>query len=335
MKTSTKQYHRLKVVVEEINKNNFPSIKDIQKALLLVEYSSAKSKASKVSERTIRRDIEELQNEFNAPIEYCRSNRGYGLQAGHHQWLLPYTDFDREQLFAGLLANKIAEESIPSSMKEDLASNSGVQLVAGQDSKEVKALVEELFIQSQFTTQEVCEELSAALLEAWEKCQSLEITYTNSKHIQSQRLIELHVIFLYNNTWYGYARDIEEDRFRYFSVHRCSKASVLDRPFIRSEEAVKKIKSGHVFEHEIVKDIKLQCSAKVARYASERKYFPEQSHTWSADQSGELTITIPEAHYHKICPHVLQFKGEVKVLEPQILKDKIRRYAEKILENHK
>jgi predicted DNA-binding transcriptional regulator YafY len=71
---------RLSRLDKELSSNRFPNLKKLSEKL-------------EVSERTVKRDLQILKNEFNAPIESNRRKGGYYYSK--IGWTLPYTGNQR------------------------------------------------------------------------------------------------------------------------------------------------------------------------------------------------------------------------------------------------
>ncbi len=87
MRTQTRQWIRLTKFMEELKKNKFPTVSHMVDVLRDADLFEGKPCAC--SERTLRRDIEILRNDYHAPIAFDRKKQGFYLTDPTWQFEVP------------------------------------------------------------------------------------------------------------------------------------------------------------------------------------------------------------------------------------------------------
>ena len=118
MKMSTKRQQLLRQLkmVAEMKKGNFPNTQMISK--LFVEGEGEDGEPMGCSARTILRDIQHLQLEYGAPIEYDQTNKGYYLHEPSWEFKCPV--FQEDFVSMAMLGTRLAEDIVPEPLKTDI-----------------------------------------------------------------------------------------------------------------------------------------------------------------------------------------------------------------------
>lgn len=172
-------------------------------------------------------------------------------------------------------------------------------------------------------------QLDQGSLEAMEEAlsveQCLKISYANPGQEARERIVEPHLLWQHGEQPYLVAYCRAAADWRHFALARIKSAELLDEVFEpRSDfDASEYVRRGfgvfHGRQHRIV----LRFSSEVAHLPSERCFHPTQELAECADGAVELTMTaggLPE-----IATWLAGFGGKVVVLDPQELRDLVRK----------
>ncbi len=87
MSTQSKQWMRITKFIEELKRNNFPTVSYMLKVLRDADIDEGMP--CSCSERTFRRDIDTLRNDYHAPIAFDRKKQGFYLTDPNWQFDVP------------------------------------------------------------------------------------------------------------------------------------------------------------------------------------------------------------------------------------------------------
>lgn len=302
---------RLTFIIADIKERKYPSAPAITRRIA--------AHSGTLSVKTVRRDIHALIDDFGAPIEYDQSAKGYHFTDG--EWCL-----DSSRLLDIFNPGGLPESSplgglIDDAMRVRLAANESVprELLTASIIATAASPVVDI-------------ELLETVTDAWRRKRRLEINYTSEGGESGRRVIEPHAIFLADGAWYVRAFCHKNHAFRTFAIHRMNAARMTDESFERDQSVADQIRSGHVFNYEVVKGVKLRCSAEKRRVIEEREWFPGQR--IRGIRGGGLEISIPETQLEPLIRFVLSYAGHLTVTEPDSLRRIIAVAAGKILADH-
>ena len=280
------------------------------------------SEKFEVSERTIQRDIESI-NMSGIPI---RSQKGVG---GGYQIM------DTFKL------------SKPAANKEDinniLTALSGLKTAL--DSTQIDATIEKMKsiasaddkkISLDFSVVHENKKVSAYLKQISKAIKNrsvISLTYVNAEGVMSKREIEPLLLKFKWYTWYLAAYCLEKQDYRLFKLNRIQELAVPGKQFC----------TGHTADDSLLEalmkadnrksiDIKLLCKKKAEYVIGE--YIPKCEITEIDGESFYCTMHVPENERFWYAV-ILSLGDDVKIIEPQSLKQKVYMNAKNMINLYK
>ena len=274
-----------------------------------------------VSQRTVLRDIDFLRYDLGAPIEYDPAKRGYIYTEPN--WVMPSVRITEGELFALMVAEKALDAYAGTPWAERLRKVFDRMVAALPDRIEVAPA--ELLPRVEFDTggaalvdPDVLAKVSAAVTEN----QTLRIRYQPLGRSEAcEYLVDPYILRRARGAWYLAARD-----------HRSGYVPLLNLTRFRSVEP-----TGQRFDYEAAgfdpkvyfartfgvfqapgrHEVTIAFSGFAAQLVRERQ--------WHASQKlkdlpgGRLRFEVEVSHLWDICPWVLSWGSEAKVLRPKEL----------------
>ncbi len=275
-----------------------------------------------ISVRSVYRYIEELCV-CGVPVDVARGR--YGGITIADTFRLPSGYFTREEYAAAIAAleamkGQIDDENVNSALEKlesrkkegtsDLAVCGNI-IVDGSAWGDARKFSEKI---------KVCEQ-------AVNNCMRLSVDYISRSGEHSRRIIDPHVLIFKQNVWYVYAYCHSKQQFRTFKIGRIKNACFTGESFERREIARDEIPLDFRRSESQLIDVTFEIS---------RDNLPDAEEWLGIDNIeprgagfiAEATLPDDESLIGKI----LSYGGAVKVLSPEILKDRVKDAAKKIAE---
>ncbi len=320
--------------------DKFSRIYTLHQILKLSNYSVSTSKLKQeleCSERTVRRVVDELRLYFDAPIETDRENGGYYYNKKQQtSFELPGIWFNVSEISA-LLTIKQQLKSIEKGLFENQISplnkkiDSILQLskIAPQDADH-KFRIEK--IGSRRVDEKIFKNVSSALVQS----KKLDIIYlsrgsnkTNTRTVSPQRMT------YYRSNWYLEAKCHLREQFRIFSIDQIQQATIQKSKAekISLNQLDKHVLSSYgIFTGDAKNIAKLQFTPERARWVIDEQWHPEQKGELQKD--GSYILQLPYSKDMELVMDILKYGADVKVLEPQTLKEEVTNRLRKALKNY-
>ena len=148
----------------------------------------------------------------------------------------------------------------------------------------------------------------------------LEFTYENNKGEVNSKKVQPYGI-IYGEKTYLLGYDEADKQFKSYNIHKITNPKIVNEYFDRDENFNMKqylSRSFGVFQEEPMK-VKLLFSKEVAHVIKDYNLHPTQKLKQNPD--GTVTVTFEAGGKYEICWHLFRWGKNVKVLEPQELKD--------------
>lgn len=156
----------------------------------------------------------------------------------------------------------------------------------------------------------------------------LRIEYTNAEQISSIRLVEPLALSFQWYAWYLFAYCTEKKAYRLFKILRISSCEPVDRSFTKAHGNVEALlKSKAVSDKRKIVPIRLLCKKDIRRQVLE--YL--NSNIVREYENGDFVLSMDVPYERMWFSIILGFGDQVKVLEPEELKNMLRQKAEEIL----
>ncbi len=327
MPINKKQVIRLVKLAAELKENRYPNAKSFSDKLKKADLDDNLNIAC--GERTILRDIQVLKTDFDAPIKFDKINNGFYLR--HHGWNFQCPILEEELMLSLIVGARLAEEMLPSPVKGEIRQAMDEQLTCNNPDFLDTAFIDSLIIAS---TSKVTVEATIfkSIFVAWHSRRIIKIQYANATGELKERLIEPHALSYHNTIWYTKAFCHLSEQLKVFAIHRIKSVEITTSVFDINTKISKDIKKYGLFDYPRIENVRLHCQQKTVRYLKEQAI--SKNLTLEEQEDGSLIVTIPSVIEYELLHWVLGEAGEVKVLSPQILVDKVIDAAKFLLQRH-
>jgi predicted DNA-binding transcriptional regulator YafY len=316
---------RLSRLDRELSIGKFPNLAQLAEKL-------------EISERTVKRDLQFLKNEYNAPIANSRKKNGYYYtKIG---WTLPLQEISEGELLSFFIAEnalKLTGNSAQAIQLKTALSKIASKLPA-QISINLATLGENISFQNMPSVSVNPQILNLIAVSSIEQ-RPIKFDYF-SPHSQEKthRTVDVHLLHNFIGDWYAISFDQEKQQFRDFNVGRMSNLIVTNNYFDtqkswNADEYLQKgffmMRGGRLTTVEILFD------SYQAQWIRERKFFnQDEKREELADGSLRLSFKIGENGLEAVARFCLQYAGNCIAEKPKKLKEIIREKLEKSLIHH-
>jgi len=288
--------------------------------------------STKISTRTIRRDIDYLRDECTAPIEFCFSKKYYSLTDPTWTWEAPF--IDRGQMRASIIGARLAETLLPKSIRSEIRSAVDDLMVVNESDLSENAALKSLI--TSVCKVDIDSKIFAKVFRGWEERRSIKVKYKSANGTQSTLEIEPHILTLHDQIWYikGHLLKVNSHKMqdkgypkRIYALHRIQSIEVLTGQFQTDSQLIEEVDKGKLFDYETIDSATIHYSPSAAPYV--REQHPADSYIDQSD--GSLNLTLKNEPEYKLIRLVLAEAGEAAVLSPQWLADQLIDKANTVL----
>jgi len=329
MPVNKKQILRMIKFVAELRKNSYPNTYSFVRKLR--EADDNENLNISCSERTIARDLEVLRQDFKAPIEFSPENNGYFLTNQYWNFQMPIQA--EEAIIGALLGARIVEDIMPSPVKERIKSAVDEAVTSSGSDFFDQACLESLLVAS------ACKTIPEAAIfekvfQAWRTRRRLKLTYKKGgpESELSERLFDPHIIAYHKGNWYTKGVNCEDGKVIVLAIFRIQEAAFAAQHFDKNKKILDDMQKNGLFDYPKIENIQLRCSADIAYYLLEQKDAKKLKISNNAD--GSLNVLLPPSPEHEALRWILGEGGNIEVLEPKYLREKVRQAAKGILEKN-
>lgn len=278
------------------------------------------------SERTARRVIAELRDEFQAPIDYDRARNGY-YYAGINRdsFELPGLWFSPEELYALLTSYHLLDTLQPGLFApyiepiRDRLKALLLRRMAG--TPELGRRIRILQMGARPSDINVFRTLATAVLER----KQLSLLYhgrardkTTERTVSPQRLVYYRSNW-YLDTWCHLRKD-----FRHFAIDRLHPIAILDSPaheFSEAELDTHFASAYGIFAGAPTATALLHFSSSAARWVVDEQWHPLQNGQMLPD--GGYELKVPYSRSEELVMDILKYGAEVEVISPPTLREQV------------
>ena len=316
-------------IVADLRKNSYPNANTWVKKFEALDRNENLNIAC--GKRTVMRDIDSLRKDFNAPIEYSSEHNGFYLSNPYWEFQVPF--FDDEMIMSAMLGAQLAGEILPSPVKEQIRDAVDNQIAENNSELLEKTFIETLLIASESKTT-TSPEVFGTVFQAWRERRKLSLTYQKGSTGEiTQRNFEPHIVAYHKGNWYVKGVDLSENKVITLAIFRIKKAELLRGNFEIRKDILQETKRNGLFNYPKIENIKVRCSADIAYYLYEQRKAKKLVIEPQAD--GTLIVTLPPSPEQDAIRWILGEGGNVEVLAPLDLRQKIHDLAIKTAEANK
>lgn len=277
-----------------------------------------------VSRRTIANDIEYLRH-IGVPVEFDQRRKTYYLVEPFGN--LPLLALQRSELAAFLVA-RFALEAMGDATAAGVL-RGAVDRLAEQLPEHVHVAPDELTRTLRYTTGPHPPAPTSLLKRLQPACADQQVVriryYATSSDEETERDVEPYALLSYSGAWYLIAYCRMRKGVRDFRVDRISALKVRDAYFARDPDFDLDAYLGpafSVFHGEAEHTVRVRFTAFQARWIREGRWHDSQVLEEREDGGVELTMRV--RGLTDIVQWVLSFGGECEVLEPEVLRERVR-----------
>jgi predicted DNA-binding transcriptional regulator YafY len=255
------------------------------------------------SKRTLQRDIKEIRNVFGIDIEFSKSNKGYFISQNENENMNFQRMMEAFDMFNSL---NLAQDLTP-------------------------------FIHLEKRRPQGTENLYG-LLHSIKNRLKIEFTYQKFWDDElSQRIVEPYALKEFKNRWYIIAKDCKDNKIKSFALDRLTQLEISKQTFEYPKNYSVEENYRYCFgiispNGESPQDIILAFDPFQGKYI---KTLPlHDSQVILIDNSDEIRIKLRLCLTHDFLMELLSFGEYLKVIEPKILADKVKKSHEKAYKHY-
>ncbi len=316
MSRSGQQMLRQLKMIAEIKKGNFPNTQTF--ARLFAEFEGEEGQPMRCSNRTILRDIQQLQQQYGAPIEYDNCNKGYYLR--HPNWEFKYPVFQEDFLSMSILGSRLAADIVPDPLKSGI-DRAVTQTLANNSAEFFDSAMLDSMLCASGMKSSIDATVFAALFHAWRRKQAVFLKYRDTRGKISEQEFEPHIIAFHKGLWYAKGYIYNSKTIKIYACQRMVELRRSGHGFEIDKELLQDTKKNGLFIYPRLSGIKLHCDASIAFYIHEQqKIFKSKI---EPQDDGSLILSLNPSVEHDVVRWILAEAGRIQVLEPKALREKI------------
>ncbi len=294
--------------------------------------------ALEVSRATLKRDIAKLRDQLGMPIRFDRDRGGYILesQAVNPDHELPGLWFSDEEVLALVTIQQLLTQLEPGLLGPRLRplQTRFAQLMEkhGLNGQAIAQRVRIVHAGKRRMTVKSFEVMAAATL-ARKQVKVWHVNRQTGKTVE--RILSPQRLVYYRDNWYVDAWCHLRADLRSFSVDAISKIEVLNTTAneIDPKRIDDTVAAGYgIFSGAPKAWATLRFSPQRARWVEREIWHPQQESRTEPD--GSYLITIPYSDDRELLGDILRFGGDVKVLGPRILRNRVQKALLAAVENY-
>ncbi|MGL6370189.1 helix-turn-helix transcriptional regulator [Aeromonas hydrophila] len=284
------------------------------------------------SASTFKRLLELLRDRYQAPIIWDPIARGYRYDTDDGRFTLPGVWLTESEAFALLMANRLLQDVQPGLHQQGLAQlqdRIGTLLGPQWQSQADRLRVESI------GRQYVAPELFLPLVQALFARRQLQFHYSATSHQAEIRRVSPQRLCWYRDNWYLLAWCHERKALRIFALSRIADPLELDEVAYDSEtqELDALFSNGYgIFTGNTLQQAELRFDPSAAPWVRDVQWHREQIQT--LEQSGHIRLTFPYADQRELVRDLMRFSGEIEVLAPPELRQRVIATMEAGLKKH-
>lgn len=286
------------------------------------------------SEKTIRRDVREMQGEYGAPWIIHDNHITWGTPKHQSIHLEGYW-FTSEELLALLAFHHTITQLSHGLLSQELElfKQKILQLLGGQVTE---PLITQKIKLIEIAARDIDDRIFNALVQALQNQQQIQIHFwSRATDQQTTRMISPQQLVRYRDRWLLDAWCHQKHAIRSFSLDGIKQVELLDQPAkqMAPQQIAEHFETSYgIFSGQADKLAKLVFSAYIARWIQNETWHPKQQTQWLDD--GRYQMILPYKHDIELMQDILKYGAQVEVIEPQELRNKLKQELEKTLKQY-
>ena len=331
MPANKNQIRRMQTILKMMRQNSYPNYTSFVKEMKKLDIAGAYH----ISSKTFSRDIADLRDEYGAPIKYDGSRKGFYLT--NTEWYNEDLMVEPFEMKSALLGERIASGLLPEPMRGEISRAIASLLMKNETGMAEGVELENFQVLSTGNLPQVPPDIFLAVYNAWEQHCFLKLSYRSAKNHLSEKLFEPHVFAWEGGCWYVKGKLQRDDDTRYdppqiqvLALHRIETAEILPGHFWPDPAILKGVKESGLFDFEKIPEVVLEIL----------RPFDQSFAAGFADKitergDGYIRVVLKDIPQFEAVKIVLGTWGNVRVIAPESLKERVCKIAEKLLENNR
>jgi predicted DNA-binding transcriptional regulator YafY len=290
------------------------------------------------SERTARRVIVELRDDFGAPVEYVRDRNGFHYTGEEcDSFELPGLWFSPDELYALLTSHQLLDALQPglfapyiAPIRERLKA-----LLTHRNAGHIDFArrIRLLQMAARPTDLAVFRTLATAVLER----KQLRLLYHGRGRDEiTERIVSPQRLVYYRSNWYLDTWCHLREGFRHFSLDRMHPVTTLDEPareFSDAELDQHFASAYGIFAGQATNTATLRFSPTAAKWVADEQWHPCEEGTVLKD--GGFELKVPYSRPEELVMDILKYGPEVEVVGPKDLRGRVAKTLQAAAERYR
>jgi predicted DNA-binding transcriptional regulator YafY len=324
MGLGAKQTLRLVKLVAEMRRNRYPNSETFAK--MLCDQSVGGDLDMSCTPRTIQRDIKILQTIYGAPIEFDARMNGFRLTRNTWDFQVPTQNEDL--ITYSLLGARVLEDIAPEPLKGKVRDTVDEELSTNSSDFLDEAFIESLIIATGIKA-DVDPAVFKGIFDGWRMRRPVEVLYCSPDGTETERLFEPHIVAFHHGIWYAKGYQLDPCEVRVLAIHRMRSVSLIhDKRFAIDRKLLEETRKNGLFSFRKIEGIVLRCDPDIGFYLREHQKVKKLKITTEPD--GRLIVAMPPSVEHDVVRWILGEGGNIEVLEPVSLREKIAECGKRI-----
>lgn len=315
---SRKQLQRMAIIVAMLKEREWVRMKSIIQRLEATEFEAGAYLGC--GNRTIQRDIRILHDEYQAPVEYSRSEAAYTLTDKEWTFQVPAL-LNPDELLAVMIGGKLSRDIFPDCISSRVSRAVGEILRYNESEYITPELVDSLKVLPDAVTV-VPDEIFEAAFDAWRSRRVLRINYMEKDGGTLVRDIEPHTLVFHEMHWSikGFCR--LRNGVRTFHLSRIRSALILDDHFVPNTDIIDSVTPDQFLDYDRVKDVTIRLTEEGRQFAS--VYALHSAQSFMRGDDGLFMMFVPSVPIERLVPWILRQAGDAEPLSPPAAVEAVR-----------
>ncbi|WP_440998216.1 helix-turn-helix transcriptional regulator [Arhodomonas sp. SL1] len=275
-----------------------------------------------VSDATIKRDIQFLRDQLDAPLAYDPEANGYHYDEADGPFELPGLWLNHSELYALLASEQLLEAVQPGVLRDRIGPLRGrIRRLLGDSVTDAEEFARRVRI-DRVTSRATPGEAFTPAADATLSRRQLAFTYhARARDEVSRRRVHPQQLLHYRGNWYLSAWCTDREALRIFSLDRIREAAILDEPTrdLDTDDHDRYLRASFgIFTGTAESWAVLRFSPHAARWVADEHWHPDQIGQWTADGGWELQV--PYSDPTELIQEVLRHGPDAEVVAPQTLR---------------